>query len=430
MALGLGDALAGQRAARAGDRRPARRRGHVCSRRPDPERRATGRTGADRRAGDPEGGRTASRSPGGPGRPAQRREVDPVQPAGRRRAVGHPRRARHHPGRGGHRGGDPRGNSLLRGHRRHAAQVPDRAGHRVLLGAPGPRGAGPGRHRPAGHRRHRRGDPSGPTAGRADRRRRAARPSSCSTSGSWSPPRTAPDILVDIGDRLAFLGEAPVLKVSALTGFGVHHILPAVAAAEEAYHSRIPTGELNRAIKSIQAGPPAGRGQDPVRGAGSQRPAHVHPVHQRPAAAAPTSAMWNGGCASGSNSVRRRSSCGSGPRVRDGGGGRRRAVTARRVSTGLGRTDGTDWPDRRRRGEPCPGVSSATSAWKTEELTEDGICPDCGTEPLEHRKSPGTSSSCWWPASSTWATGPSRASPGWSTTSDRGDRPGAGQPTT
>jgi GTP-binding protein len=67
------------------------------------------------------------------------------------------------------------------------------------------------------------------------------------------------DILVDIGDRLAFLGDAPVLKVSALSGLGVHQILPAVAAAEEAYHSRIPTGELNRALKSIQmAHPPVG----------------------------------------------------------------------------------------------------------------------------------------------------------------------------
>jgi GTP-binding protein len=67
------------------------------------------------------------------------------------------------------------------------------------------------------------------------------------------------DILVDIGDRLAFLGDAPVLKISALSGLGVHNILPAVAAAEEAYHSRIPTGELNRALKSIQmAHPPVG----------------------------------------------------------------------------------------------------------------------------------------------------------------------------
>ena len=73
------------------------------------------------------------------------------------------------------------------------------------------------------------------------------------------PTEDRNDILVDIGDRLAFLGDAPVLKVSALSGLGVHHILPAVAAAEVAYHSRIPTGELNRALKSIQmAHPPVG----------------------------------------------------------------------------------------------------------------------------------------------------------------------------
>ncbi len=72
-------------------------------------------------------------------------------------------------------------------------------------------------------------------------------------------PEDRDGILADIGDRLAFLGESPVLKVSALSGLGVHHILPAVAAAEEAYHLRIPTGELNRAMTSIQsAHPPAG----------------------------------------------------------------------------------------------------------------------------------------------------------------------------
>jgi GTP-binding protein len=83
------------------------------------------------------------------------------------------------------------------------------------------------------------------------------------------PTETRVAVLTDVGDRLAFLGEAPVLKISALSGLGVHHILPAVAAAEEAYHSRIPTGELNRALKSIQvAHPPVGaRIQYGVQGA-------------------------------------------------------------------------------------------------------------------------------------------------------------------
>jgi GTPase len=61
----------------------------------------------------------------------------------------------------------------------------------------------------------------------------------------------------DVGDRLAFLGESPVLKVSALTGLGVHRILKAIALSVEAYHLRIPTGELNRAMKAIQTAHPA-----------------------------------------------------------------------------------------------------------------------------------------------------------------------------
>ena len=36
------------------------------------------------------------------------------------------------------------------------------------------------------------------------------------------------DVLAGVGDRLAFLGAAPVLKISALSGKGVHRILPAL----------------------------------------------------------------------------------------------------------------------------------------------------------------------------------------------------------
>jgi len=56
-----------------------------------------------------------------------------------------------------------------------------------------------------------------------------------------------------VDDRLAFLGESPTVKVSAKSGMGVHKILPALGRAVEAYHHRIPTGELNRAMRSIQA---------------------------------------------------------------------------------------------------------------------------------------------------------------------------------
>ncbi|MGZ4691763.1 MAG: ribosome biogenesis GTPase Der [Acidimicrobiia bacterium] len=58
--------------------------------------------------------------------------------------------------------------------------------------------------------------------------------------------------VTDVADRLSFLGYAQVLKLSALTKKNLHHVLPALRAAEEAYHSRVPTGALNRAIKSAQ----------------------------------------------------------------------------------------------------------------------------------------------------------------------------------
>ncbi len=60
-----------------------------------------------------------------------------------------------------------------------------------------------------------------------------------------------------VADRLAFLGYAPVLRVSAKTGLGVHRLLPAVQGAMSAYHRRIPTGRLNDGLRSAQAAHPA-----------------------------------------------------------------------------------------------------------------------------------------------------------------------------
>ena len=60
-----------------------------------------------------------------------------------------------------------------------------------------------------------------------------------------------------VEDRLAFLGYAPVLKISALTGKGVHRLLPALQEAIEAYHRRVPTRELNEVVQAAQAAQPA-----------------------------------------------------------------------------------------------------------------------------------------------------------------------------
>jgi GTP-binding protein len=67
------------------------------------------------------------------------------------------------------------------------------------------------------------------------------------------------DVLAGVGDRLAFLGSAPVLKLSALSGKGVQRILPALRDAVTSYHKRVPTGPLNRAVQELQQRQPAPR---------------------------------------------------------------------------------------------------------------------------------------------------------------------------
>jgi GTP-binding protein len=70
-----------------------------------------------------------------------------------------------------------------------------------------------------------------------------------------------------VADRLAFLSYAPVLTVSAATGRMTNRILPAVRAAEEAYHTRVPTAALNRVIREAQQ-----RHLPPARGRSRHRP--------------------------------------------------------------------------------------------------------------------------------------------------------------
>ena len=59
-----------------------------------------------------------------------------------------------------------------------------------------------------------------------------------------------------IEDRLAFLSYAPVLKISARSGLGMHKLMPALAEAITKYHMRVPTRELNQLIQeAVQAHP-------------------------------------------------------------------------------------------------------------------------------------------------------------------------------
>jgi GTP-binding protein len=67
-------------------------------------------------------------------------------------------------------------------------------------------------------------------------------------------------VLAELGRRLAFLGEAPVLKMSALTGKGVHRLRPALQDAITQYHRRVPTKDVNRVLADAQQRQPAGGG--------------------------------------------------------------------------------------------------------------------------------------------------------------------------
>lgn len=68
-----------------------------------------------------------------------------------------------------------------------------------------------------------------------------------------------------VGDRLAFISWAPVLRMSALTGARIKRIGPAVQAVLEARRTRIPTPELNRFIRRLHEShpPPVRKGRRP-----------------------------------------------------------------------------------------------------------------------------------------------------------------------
>ena len=60
--------------------------------------------------------------------------------------------------------------------------------------------------------------------------------------------------------KLYFIGDAPVLKVSALTGKGVHRLLPILQECIVHYHKRVPTRDVNKVMAEAQQKQPAGSG--------------------------------------------------------------------------------------------------------------------------------------------------------------------------
>lgn len=59
---------------------------------------------------------------------------------------------------------------------------------------------------------------------------------------------------------LYFIHDAPVLKISALTGKGVHKLRPVLQDAIEQYRRKVPTRDVNRVIAEAQQQQPAGGG--------------------------------------------------------------------------------------------------------------------------------------------------------------------------
>jgi GTP-binding protein len=74
-------------------------------------------------------------------------------------------------------------------------------------------------------------------------------------------PEMRDRVLGGVAEKLAFLGDAPVMKTTALSGKGVHKILPALSIAAADYTKRVPTGALNRAIRDLQMRQPAPTGK-------------------------------------------------------------------------------------------------------------------------------------------------------------------------
>ena len=68
------------------------------------------------------------------------------------------------------------------------------------------------------------------------------------------------DVVYQLGQKMAFLGDAAVLKVSALRGSGVQKLIPALESAIEAYHRRVPTRQVNDVIRKAQQAQPGPHG--------------------------------------------------------------------------------------------------------------------------------------------------------------------------
>ena len=64
----------------------------------------------------------------------------------------------------------------------------------------------------------------------------------------------------DVERKLGFLGNPPVLRMSALSGKGVNRLWPQLQQAVGDYRTRIPTRDVNKSIRAAQSAQPAPHG--------------------------------------------------------------------------------------------------------------------------------------------------------------------------
>jgi GTP-binding protein len=73
-------------------------------------------------------------------------------------------------------------------------------------------------------------------------------------------PEARLEVQSEVKRKLAFLGDAPVLKISALSGKNVHKLHPLLQESIRQYHKRVPTKSVNKIIGAAQQAQPANGG--------------------------------------------------------------------------------------------------------------------------------------------------------------------------
>ncbi len=68
------------------------------------------------------------------------------------------------------------------------------------------------------------------------------------------------EVIAELHRKLAFVGDAPILKISALTGKNVARLLPHLQESIAQYHRRVPTRDINKVIAAAQQRAPGPKG--------------------------------------------------------------------------------------------------------------------------------------------------------------------------